>query len=366
MLLLGATVTKQVLVIGGTGHIGYCIAKDIQKQTQAEVTVTGRNFSFIQGFPFLQLDLNNLDKIPEIISDFDLVVHGAGPFHKRDGRVLKSCIEQGVNYIDVSDHRSFHCQVAGYHKQAKEAGVTAILHTGVFPGISNLMAREGVEALETTDSIHLNYVVAGSGGAGLTVMRTTFLGLQSPFSAWIQGQWQQVLPYSEAEKITFPHYGAANVYWFDVAETYTLPQSFPVETVVTKFGSIPEFYNDLTGMVAQRVPKSVLQNPLVIEGLSKMSLAMARVTDVWSGIGIAVCVDVHGQKNGKEQTYRLQFFHDHTAIAAGMGAGSVAQLLLNQDLIQPGIWSVEQAVTTPLFRKMMEQRGVQIDAFYSQ
>lgn len=355
--------TKSVLVIGGTGHIGYCIAKDIQKQTQAEVTITGRDVAFTGNFPFLSLDLNHQNQLQNIIADFDLVVHGAGPFHKRDGRVLKGCIEQGVNYIDVSDHRSFHFQVAGYHEPATQAGVTAVLHTGVFPGISNLMAREGVEALDTTESIHLNYVVAGSGGAGLTVMRTTFLGVQSPFSAWINGQWQDVLPYSEPEIINFPHYGEAGVYWFDVAETYTLAQSFPVATVVTKFGSIPNFYNDLTGIVAQRVPKSVLQNPMVIEGLSKMGLAMARVTDIWSGVGIAVSVDVKGHRDGNQHHYRLQFYHEHTAIAAGMGAGSIAQLLLNQDLVQPGVWSVEQAVTIPLFRQMMEQRGIKIDCF---
>lgn len=355
--------TKRVLVIGGTGHIGHYIAKDIQQQTQADVTITGRNFSLTQDFSFLQLDLNNSEKIREIISEFDLVVHGAGPFHNRDGRVLKSCIEQGINYIDVSDHRSFHCQVASYHEKARQAGVTAVLHTGVFPGISNLMAREGIEALDKTDSIQLNYVVAGSGGAGLTVMRTTFLGLQSPFLAWIQGKWQDVLPYSKPEIVTFPHYGEASVYWFDVAETYTLAHSFPVETVVTKFGSLPNFYNDLTGMVAQRVPQSVLQNSLVMEGLSKLGLAMARVTDWLSGVGIAVCVDAKGWKAGKEQNYRLQFYHDHTAIAAGMGAGSIAQLLLDQEICQPGVWSVEQVATTSLFRKMMKQRGINIDSF---
>lgn len=352
---------KQVLIIGGTGHIGRCIAQDIQKHSQANVTVTGHKSSYNQDFPFLQFDLNNQDQIKNLISNFDLVVHCAGPFHHRDGRVLKHCIEEGINYIDVSDHRSFHLQVADYQQAALQAGVTAILHTGVFPGISNLMARKGVEALDQVESIRLNYLVAGSGGAGLTVMRTTFLGIQSPFSAWIKGQWQEVIPYSEPETVTFPEYGEADVYWFDVAETYTLTQSFAVDTVVTKFASIPNFYNDLTALVAHRVPHSVLKNPLVMEGLSRMSLGMARVTDLASGVGIAVVVDVTGWQGNEKKHYRLKFYHDHTAIAAGMGAGSVAQLLLNQDLIQPGVWSVEQAVTTPLFEMMMEKRGIKIE-----
>jgi len=353
-------VTKKVLIIGGTGHIGQCVAQDIQKQSQASVTVTGRKSSYNQDFPCLQFHLNSQNQIRKMISNFDLVVHCAGPFHHRDGRILKHCIEEGIHYIDVSDHRSFYFQVRDYHQAALEKGVTAVLHTGVFPGISNLMARQGVEALDQVESIHLNYLVGSSGGAGLTVMRTTFLGIQSPFTAWINRQWREVAPYSEPEMVEFPQYGKVNVYWFDVAETYTLSESFAVDTVITKFASLPKFYNDLTALVAHRVPHSVLSNPWVLEGLSRLSLVMARGTDFWSGVGIAVRVDVNGWQGGQKQCYRLNFAHDHTAIAAGMGAGSIAQLLLNQEIIQPGVWSVEQAVTTSQFEAMTQQRGIKI------
>ncbi len=353
--------TQKVLVIGGSGKIGRCVAQDIRQHTQADVTVTGRKSRYRGEFPFIQFDLNDRDRIPALVSNYDLVAHCAGPFHHRDGRVLKSCIETGTNYIDVSDHRSFHLQVAKYHEAAANAGVTAILHTGVFPGISNLMARKGVEMLDRAESIHLYYAVAGSGGAGLTVMRTTFLGLQSPFSVWKNGQWEKVQPYSDRETVTFPHYGTAGVYWFDVAETYTLSQSFPVKTVVTKFGSLPDFYNDLTWISAHRFPAWVLKHPVSLEFLCRMSLTMARVTDLWSGIGIAVCVAVTGWHHHKKLTSWLQFYHEQTAIAAGSGAGSVAQLLLNEEIIQPGVWSIEQAVKTDRFEKAIAQRGIKID-----
>ena len=352
---------QNVLVIGGTGNIGRRVAEDIAAQTKANVAVTGRNSSFKADFSTLQLNLAQKEQITRIISNYDLVIHCAGPFHYRDGSVLKSCIEAGVNYVDVSDHRSFHFQAEPYHEQAQKSGVTAILHTGVFPGISNLMARQGVESLDRADSIHLYYLVAGSGGAGLTVMRTTFLGIQAPFSAWIKGKWQKISPYSERETIHFPHYGEGGVYWFDVAETYTLAHHFPVQTVVTKFGSLPDFYNHLTWITAHRVPTSVLETPFSLESLSRLSFAMAKLTDLWTGVGIAVCADVKGEKDGQEKTVSLQFYHNHTAIAAGMGAGSIAQLLLNQDINQPGVWSVEKAVPIPLFQKTMTQRGLKIE-----
>jgi len=170
---------KKVLVIGGCGRIGNTVAQDIATHTEAQVIVTGRNPKTTVKPPlkFLGLDLADKQAVKEAITNVDLVVHCAGPFHYRDGRVLENCLDLGINYLDVSDHRSFYEKVIKYQDKAKASGVTAILNTGIFPGISNSMVRQGVEQLDKPDRIHLSYVVAGSGGAGVTVMRTTFLGV---------------------------------------------------------------------------------------------------------------------------------------------------------------------------------------------
>ena len=207
---------KKVLVIGGYGRIGNSVAQDLIKYTDAEVTLTSRQTQpEIEPFKSLVLNLSNRQTLQQAIAGFDLVIHCAGPFHHRDGSVLASCIDAGVDYIDVSDHRSFYQRVIKDRDRAIAAGVTAILNTGIFPGISNSMVKQGIEQLERPTKIHLSYIVAGSGGAGLTVMRTTFLGLRNKFSAWIDGKWQDTLPYTEREVIKFPApYGKTGVYWF--------------------------------------------------------------------------------------------------------------------------------------------------------
>ncbi|MGB3757590.1 MAG: saccharopine dehydrogenase NADP-binding domain-containing protein, partial [Rivularia sp. (in: cyanobacteria)] len=176
--------TQRVLILGGRGRIGSSVAQDIAKHTQAEITVTGRTNvkrGHDTSLKYLALDLAETEKLREAISNSDIVVHCAGPFHYRDTNVLQICIECGVNYIDVSDHRSYTSKVLTLHEQAVEKGVTAVINTGIFPGISNSMVRQCVEQFDEAEKIHLSYVVAGSGGAGVTVMRTTFLGLQNPF-----------------------------------------------------------------------------------------------------------------------------------------------------------------------------------------
>ena len=358
--------TQRVLILGGRGRIGNSVAQDIAKHTQAEITVTGRTAvkrGHDTSLQYLALDLAETEKLREAISNSDIVVHCAGPFHYRDTTVLQICIECGVNYLDVSDHRSYTSKVLTLHEQAVEKGVTAIINTGIFPGISNSMVRQCVEQFDRAEKIHLSYVVSSSGGAGVTVMRTTFLGLQNPFEALINGKWETVKPYTDRETVGFPQpYGENGVYWFDMPETFTLPKAFPtVESVITKFGSVPDFYNHLTWIAANVFPVGWIQNPGGVEFLAQVSHKMTNVTDRLSGIGVAIRSEVTGIKDGKTAVYCSTLAHENTAVASGYGTGSIAQLLLEGKLNKPGVYTVEEALSTDLFEEAMQSRGIDIN-----
>ncbi|WP_353929909.1 saccharopine dehydrogenase NADP-binding domain-containing protein [Okeanomitos corallinicola TIOX110] len=359
--------TQSVLILGGKGRIGSAVAEDILKHTQVNITITGRSpehsLSLGERVEYLSLDLQETAKLKNAIAKSNLVIHCAGPFHHRDTQVLEICIDQGVNYLDVSDHRSYTQKALNLHEKAVNAGVTAIINTGIFPGISNSLVRQLVDKLDTPQKIHLSYLVSGSGGAGVTVMRTTFLGLQHPFTAWINGEWQVIKPYTDREEIIFPApYLRSGVYWFDMPETVTLPLSFPtVKTVITKFGSVPDFYNHLTWITAHIFPQWLIQKHETIEFLSHVSHQMTDFTDIFTGIGVAVRAEVTGKKDGKNVVYTSTLLHENTAIAAGMGTGSIAKLLLAGKLKNPGVSPVEAALTTELFNQIVQERNIEIN-----
>lgn len=356
----------RILILGGSGRIGNCVAADIAAHTRAEITLTSRNPNFKPSshrYLVQCCDVNDTACLQGVIPAYDLVIHCAGPFVHRDARVLKTCIECGVNYLDVSDSPEFTQKALAYHKLAIESGVTAIINSGIFPGISNSLVRQGVEQLDEVDRIHLSYAVSGSGGAGVTVLRTTFLGLQKPLNAWIEGSWRSVQPYSDREMVEFPPpYNRVGVYWFDVPETLTLPDSFPVQTVVTKFGSVPDFYNYLTWAIARFTPSRWLQNPKAIEFLSRVSYTMTQLTDKLTGIGVAICARVEGKKDEKIAQYSSRLVLENTAIAAGAGTGSIAELMLRGQLNKPGVHPVERVLPTPLFEAAMHSRGIRIQS----
>lgn len=361
---------SQILILGGQGRIGQSVAADLLTHTDADLVLTGRaprtqpiNQPRVR---FLALDLADQSGLEAAVGASQLVIHCAGPFRYRDTQVLKTCIAAGVNYVDVSDDRSFTQKALQLRDAAQSAGVTAVVNTGVFPGISNSMVRLGVEQLDSVDQIHLSYIVAGSGGSGVTVMRTTFLGLQHPFTAWLGGCWESIKPYTEPEMVEFPKpYGKAAVYWFDMPEAFTLAEAFPVQTVITKFGSLPDLYNRLTWITAHWFPRALMQQPSMIEFLARVSHAMTSVSDRFTGIGVAMRSEVRGQKQGQAACHTATFAHDKTAIAAGHGTGSVAQFLLTGELQHPGVWSIEAALPTALFERAMQERELTIHQHWS-
>jgi saccharopine dehydrogenase-like NADP-dependent oxidoreductase len=364
-----------VVIIGGTGRVGTCIAQDLLTYTSTDITLTGRNVQIGEAATallgkqtrFQQLDLSQPESIQQSIRGANVVIDTAGPFHPRNLVVLEACIAQKINYLDVSDDRSFTQRALGLNTAAEAAGITAVINTGVFPGISNSMVRQGVEHLDTARSIHLSYVVAGSGGAGVTVMRTTFIGLQRPFAAWLEGRWQQVQPYTGREVVEFPlPYGPSAVYWYDMPEALTLVETFPVQSITTKFGIVPSFYNTLTGIVARRFPAGVLRNASVVELLARISHKMTNFTDRYSGTGVAIHATVKGEYQGQPASYRSTFSHESAARATGYGTGSIAQLLLSGQLKQPGVRPVEQVLSTQLFEQVMQERQLKTEGYLVQ
>ena len=358
---------NQVLILGGQGRIGSSIAADLLRYTSARLTLTGRTVAGIhplqQGSPArvrcFAVDLEDRVELLQAIAASDLVIHYAGPFRQRDARVLEACIEQRVNYVDVCDDRSYTQTALSYGPAAAAAGITAIVNTGIFPGISNSMARQGIEQVDEPEAIHIRYAVAGSGGAGVTVLRTTFMSLHQPFEAWIDGELRWVMPYTEPELVAFPApLGQAQTYWFDMPELLTLAQTFSVKTVTAKFGSVPNFYNRLTRLMANGLLKQLMEQRQFAKILAQIIYRMTAVTDRFSGTGVAIQVEVSGLKNGDPASLRLSCTHPSTATATGMGAGGISQLILSNQIQKLGVWPVEQALSTQLFEQLMCSRGM--------
>jgi saccharopine dehydrogenase-like NADP-dependent oxidoreductase len=300
---------RTVLVVGGSGRVGGSCVTQLTKRG-AQVTVAGpQESTFLQAkdrwmslFPELGLNLAKVDfvavdrelssTLSPLLSDFDLVIHTAGPFQgkvKAPNGVLGACIQAQVPYIDVCDD---YCTASAaqtrYQAQAK---APCIISTGCWPGVSSLMAKQLVEkALQENKSLQpadlkvdFSFFTAGSGGAGVTLLVATFLILAEKALTVVDGRRREVDAMKEYSRVAFgPRVGDKSVANLNLLETASIHDNLGVGNVQSLFGTAPGFWNALLGAMAQ-LPPSLLVNEALMRKLSVFSIPIVRIVDAFAG-----------------------------------------------------------------------------------
>lgn len=209
----------------------------LKSQPGVRVTLSGRdpvNFERVRerrqelsGCDFKPCDVEDPSTLQRLLAgdSYDLVIHTAGPFQRRKApNVLEACINSGTPYLDVCDDVEYCKGAKRLHERARERGVPCITTGGIFPGVSNLMVAhiasivgkeydpkgewgaepdlfgrgdgphdslspppplpsatgnplpaEEVGTGGKAKRVLLSYYTAGTGGAGPTILASTFL-----------------------------------------------------------------------------------------------------------------------------------------------------------------------------------------------
>ncbi|RLN30426.1 uncharacterized protein C2845_PM05G06070 [Panicum miliaceum] len=145
-----STRAARVLVLGGTGRVGWSTATALSKLRRPDLNILigGRNREKGKSLAsklgkrseFVQVDIHDASMLEEALCGVDLVVHAAGPFQREDKcTVLEAAISTKTPYVDVCDDVDYSWRAKGFHKQAEASGVPAIITAGICPGVSNCL-----------------------------------------------------------------------------------------------------------------------------------------------------------------------------------------------------------------------------------
>ncbi|WVZ54572.1 hypothetical protein U9M48_005350 [Paspalum notatum var. saurae] len=265
----------RVLVIGGTGRVGGSTAAALSKlRPDLSILAGGRNREKGESFAaklgeqseFVQVDTRSASMLEKALQGrysvmqrntllliypvapdvcVDLVVHTAGPFQRAEEcTVLQAAISTKAPYIDVCDDLNYSWRAKGFHEQAKTAGVPAITTAGICPGVSNVMAAELVRAARSENGeperLRFFYYTAGTGGAGPTILTTSFLLLGEDVIAYNKGEEIKLKPYSGSLSIDFGKgVRKKNVYLLNLPEVKSAFKILGVPTVSARLGTAP-------------------------------------------------------------------------------------------------------------------------------
>ncbi|XP_031272470.1 uncharacterized protein LOC116130927 isoform X3 [Pistacia vera] len=200
------TRNARVLVLGGTGRVGGSTAVALSKLSpQLQIVFSCRNREkgaamvdkLGKNSELAEVNIDNVDSLETALRDVDLLVHAAGPFQQSENcNVLEAAIETKKAYLDVCDDTSYALLAKSLKDRAISANVPAITTGGIYPGVSNAMAAELVRAARDEskgepERLRFSYYTAGTGGAGPTMLATSFLLLGKEVVAYSKGIYQR-------------------------------------------------------------------------------------------------------------------------------------------------------------------------------
>ena len=212
----------RVVIVGGTGRVGRSTAVALAGcGAPLALTLAGRDAAHFQAATaaepalrsasFVACDVEDQASLEAALRGADLVVHAAGPFqHQPRCAVLEAAVAARVPYLDVCDDTEYAQRAKAMQGAAAAAGIRAVTCGGMFPGVSNVMAAQLVR-LNTADGdspsppkrVLYSYFTAGSGGAGTTILATSFLLCGEEVTAYRDGAPVRMPPVTGRRVVDF-------------------------------------------------------------------------------------------------------------------------------------------------------------------
>ncbi|EEC67639.1 hypothetical protein OsI_35044 [Oryza sativa Indica Group] len=364
--------SARVLVLGGTGRVGGSTATALSKlRPDLNILIAGRNLEKGESLAsklgdeseFVQVDIRDRNMLEEVLQDVDLVVHAAGPFQRENEcTVLQAAIATKTAYIDVCDDTDYSWRAKGFHEQAKDCGIPAITTAGIYPGVSNVMAAELVHAARSENAgeperLRFFYYTAGTGGAGPTILTTSFLLLAEDVIAYNKGEEIKLKPYSGALSIDFGKgVRKKDVYLLNLPEVKSAYKVLGVPTVSARFGTAPFFWNWGMQAFANFLPVEFLRDKNKVLKLVGFVDPFVRAIDGIAGERVSMRVDLDCS-NGKN-TIGL-FSHRKLSVSVGYATAAFVLAVL-EGSTQPGVWFPEEPEGVAIeSRKVLLERASQ-------
>jgi lysine 6-dehydrogenase len=150
-----------VLALGGVGAVASEATRDLAEYSHFDEIVIGdyaldKAQALVReiGDPRLKVirvDADDEEGLRRAIADVDLVINGL--LFKYNYVVNRLCVEEGVPGVDISsDDDQFQLSPI-----AEEKGTLFIPGCGATPGITNVMARQGIERMDRVDEIQIYF-----------------------------------------------------------------------------------------------------------------------------------------------------------------------------------------------------------------
>ncbi len=237
----GSDGRKKVLIIGA-GAQGNVISNVLARADDVKEIILGdidvnrareiASFDSRGKIVVERVDASDIDSMSALMKkyDVDLVINATLPRFVHS--VMKASFAAGKDYIDMASNEIYPTPDAPteqflYAKEWKERGLICLTGAGGDPGLSNIMAKEGIEDLDTVESIQIkDFGVAECDRPVALWSMTTYLeDMYLEATIWENGKPKKVGMFSGEEVYDVPKpIGMRGKFYFhDHEESVTIP-----------------------------------------------------------------------------------------------------------------------------------------------
>jgi len=344
----------KVIVLGGCGAVGSVAVKTLAVQDMiTEIVIGDWNIEKAQTLAkelgpkvsAVKVNAEDIESIKTAVKGCDIVLNCVGPFYKTVKTILSVVLSQGINYVDVCDDVDVTVDILNMDKEAKEAGVMAVIGMGNSPGISNLLGKFAAEnLLDETDSIDIFHAHGGEAIEGEGVIGHRFHCMTIDVPMYLDGKLTYVKYFEPdgialRQKFEFPVLGEVPLYPYPHPEQVTMPRYIKTRQVTNKGTVIPNEYYDLTrdlcglGLASkeQLDVKGVKITPydFAVAYILKERERILKETNFGKQRG-CLSIVVKGKKEGKYREYRFHLASRSEGLGEGTGIPAAMGVMLMQ------------------------------------
>ena len=379
----------KVIVLGGCGAVGSVAVETLARQDMFDEVAIG-DINVERARPLIskigsgkvsaaRVDAADPESIRKAIVGAHVVLNCIGPFYSTVKTILKTVIEEGINYVDVCDDVDVTLEILEMDSDARASGVTALIGMGSSPGATNLLAKLACESLlDEAESIDIFHTHGGEAIEGEGVIAHRFHCMSIDIPMYLLGKLTYV-KYFEQDGIAlrqtfdFPVVGKnIPIYPYPHPEQVTLSRYLKVRQVTNKGSVLPnEYYNlirDLCGLgLASTEPltvkgRTVIPYDFAVAYILKERERILKETGFTKPCGCCSVV-VKGKKAGKYQEYRFHMASRSQALGEGTGipAAMGVMLMASGKVSGPGVLPPE-ACLDPMDFVGLISRVMKLDA----
>ena len=293
--------------------------------------------------------------------------------------MARLAVAAGVHFTDLGGNTAIVNRQRELDDQARERGVSVVPDTGLAPGMVNILAQAGIDALDTVDAVRLwvgglprnpkpplNYQIVYS----LEGMLDYYV---TPATILRDGRRTRVEALSGLEHLEFPEPVGRLEAFFTGGGTSALPFRHEGRIRTLEYKTLR--YPGHAGIMRAIRELGLLSDREVVHNGSRVNprkFFIQRATPLLSGDGggdiVVARVDVAGRRNGRAQRIRYQLLDRQdpvtgiTAMARTTGFSlAITALMQARGHIRPGVGTPDEVVPDDRYIGELGNRGIDIE-----